>query len=541
MTTGTKAALHNFRLLVSSNGKVDHFINPPEEHPTRGDLTTALLSILLDDRVTHCYVSGTNLYLPLSELNQSMRGIPGWRMRIANRRRHAYSVGGKTTVVGRFFVDYFAIDEKRTKSERAPRRRFDVINLDLMYERPSEDPDVQLQMTLSLLEMCEHRGIRIRGTKGALGSAMLKRSVKWEKGRTSAPRFINREARKYLPGNFYAVSRRVKSEHLTYDQHRTEFRIPHCYYIDQTSSHHSIALQCPLPHPQSVRARGRYKNALKGEPRRWCDPDSLAAQEIFNNHHGVVLCKVNVGHIPPTMTHLYPPWAKRGTRHIWIWTPEFRLFEGDHRLQLDSLCCAFTGTELDPVLPEYAQWAKDEILIAPDRSPYKKGALLSAYGMLAFNSEKRDLYRYWGGESSRTQVEIPGAGMVGESVVKIPDHVELSTVNVVARGLIEAETRTRSIEYAREIHSQGLEVPQIYADGILVATDALPFIPDGWRVSHSLTNVHIPRPNAIISDQIVKLPGVSGDADAREWERQRERAMVAVGGGRVSEELTGVS
>jgi hypothetical protein len=503
----------------------DRYVVRTQNHTDTGSFIPIACSLLMDSDpiIEHCYIAGSKLFEPLAELNALMQdSVPGWRMRIANRRRNASTYDGRTRIVGRFFVDYFCIDE-RVKHKRIPRRRFDVMNLDLLYEKPSDDPDEQMAMTLAILDMCENRGVAIRGTKGAIGSAMLKKSPKWEKGRHSAPRFINKKSREFLPGNFYSVSFKIRK---TRD---SVFSIPHCYYIDQTSSHHTIAASCPIPHPHYIRARGHYKAALRNQPKRWTDLDTDLGRKLTSEHHGLLLCKATISQLPPTTIHLYPQWArKRGTQFVWIWTPEFRLFAKDHRIQIESIYCAYTGHVLDPVLPEYAKWAISHIAANKETAKYRKGALLSAYGMLAFNGDKRSIYRYWGGESSRPQVEIPIAGMVGESVIKVPNDVELSTVNVIARGLIESETRTRSIEYARELHGQGFHVPQIYADGLLVETDALPFIPENWRVSHSLTNVHIPRPNAIVSDQMVKLPGVAGNEQDREWERRREAAMAPI-------------
>lgn len=493
------------------------------------NLTSTLGAVLLDDAgpFPPTYVAGIRLFEPLAKFNELVQdSTPGWRMRITNRRRHAYFADGQVKVSGRFFVDYMCIDRKLTKNQRIPRRRIEVINLDLLFAEPPKDAESQLEAALALLEMCELRGIDYRSTKGAIGSAMLKVSPKWEKGRRAAPKFINDEARKYLPGNFYSVSQRVQSEHVNGSKLGYHFHIPQCYYIDQTAAHHNIVLQTKLPLPESVHSRGNWQ-----EQGRWCTPESASGRALMDGTHvGVLLCKVHISAVGPTKEHMYPQWAlKRGSRYVWLWTPELRLLN-DHRIQLEHFCGGFTGTSYDPVLPEYAQWAMSEIREGnQDRAKYKKGPLLAAYGMLAFNGNNRQpIYRYWGGDNKKMKVEIPLAGMVGESKIRIPGDVELSTVNVVARGLIEAETRTRSIEYARELDAQGFHVAQIYADGILVATNELPFVREGWRVSHTLTHVHIPRPNAIISDELVKLPGVAGSQEDREWERKRESARIVV-------------
>jgi hypothetical protein len=519
MTTVARGAastpLLQHKVLLVSKGNVVRTHN----HSDTGTAIPIICSLLLDDKVRYAFIAGTNLYDTLAKLNQLMQeSVPGWRMRITNRRRYAYVKNERKVVTGRFFVDYFSVDKKVTRNKREPRKRIEVVNLDLITEHPPEDLDEQLEMTLAILEMCEHRGVSFRGTRGGLGNAMLKKSPHWQKGRGPAPRFINDTSRQYLPGNFYSLSNKIR-------EGRKTDGMKHCYYIDQSSAHHNIARQVPIPHPEHLHARGKWKT-LEG---RWCDRNSPIGQQITNGEQvGLVLARMTIATIGPTMSHLYPPWAnKRGTRDVWLWTPELRLLD-DHRLQLDCFIASFTTSTSDMVIPEYASWALGELASNEQRAGYKKGSLLAAYGMLAFNGAGKTIYRYWGGENSRPKCEIPLAGEVAESRVAIPPSVQLSTVNVIARGIIESETRTRSIEYARELHTMGFHVPQIYADGILVETDQLPFMPEGWRISHSLTNVFIPRRNAIVSDQIVKLPGNARSEDDRLAEAKREEARMVL-------------
>lgn len=492
------------RLLLLKDGNI---LLPQSYYEHWVPAIPVITQLLADSTVTQAYIAGTKLFSTLGELNNLVQNvIPGWRMRITNRRRHAF-ISDRRYVTGRFFIDYFSIDERRN-GKRTPRRRFDIINLDLLTETPPTNAHDQMEMALALLEMCDHRGIRFRGTRGGLGCAMLKASDRWD-GRCAAPNFINQRARLSLPGNFYSISNKVQNR-------RGIGPIPHCYYVDQTSAHHSIALSSPIPHPRQIRGRGFYKT----QAGKWLET-------IPNNQIGLVLCRLIIQSIPPTLRHLYPPWAlKHGTRNVYLWTPELRLLQNDHRINLEYYIASFTATTRDMVLPEYAEWALREISLNPERAKYKKGSLLAAYGMLAFNSGNHRTYRYWGGDTTRQRVNIPVAGDVGESVIQLPNHVQPSTVNVIARGIIESETRTRSIEYARELHHAGYHIPQIYADGLLVETDQLPFIKDGWRVSHSLTNVFIPRSNAIVSDQVVKLPGVGRSTDDRECEGRRSEAGV---------------
>lgn len=510
---GAASTRQRHKVLLVSKGNVVLSHN----HTDTGTAIPIIASLLLDDKVRYGYIAGTTLYDTLAELNLLMQSsVPGWRMRITNRRRYALLRNGRKVVTGRFFVDYFSVDHKVTRNKREPRKRFDVINLDLLREHPPTDPTEQLEMALAILELCEHRGITFKGTRGGLGNAMLKQSPHWQRGRCAAPRFINDAARDKLPGNFYSLSNKVRD-------HKAR-GMAHCYYIDQTSAHHNVAKEVPIPHPEHIHARGNWKT-LEG---KWCSPESDIGQSIMNGEHiGLVLCRMTIATIGPTMSHLYPPWVKRGTHNVWLWTPDLRLLQ-DHRLQVEYFMASFTASTRDMVIPEYATFSLGELDINRERASYKKGTLLAAYGMLAFNNVGKTIYRYWGGQNSRPKCEIPLAGSVSESRISIPDATQLSTVNVAARGIIEAETRTRSIEYARELHSQGFHIPQIYADGILVETDQLPFIPEGWRISHSLTNVFIPRRNAIVSDQITKLPGGARSEDVREWEAKRREARMVL-------------
>lgn len=509
----TRPLLRRKVLLVSKGNVV-----LAHNHSDTGTAVPIIASLLLDEKVRRAFIAGTSLYDTLAELNQLMQvSVPGWRMRFTNRRRYAFTKDNQQVVTGRFFVDYLAIDRRVNEKQRAPRVRIDVINLDLLKEDPPKDVTQQLEMALALLEMCSHRGVEFRGTRGGLGNAMLKSSPHWEKDRRAAPRLVNDKARSYLPGNFYSISSKIQNQAIA--------GMKHCYYIDQSSAHHNIVKEVPLPHPQHVHARGNWKT-YKG---RWCLPESPTGQKIMTGtHRGLILCRIHMATIGPTMQHLYPPWAlKRGTKDVWLWTPELRLLN-DHRIQLEYFVASLTATTHDLVLPEYATFALGELGINEQRAGYKKGSLLAAYGMLAFNGAGKTIFRYWGGKNSRPKCNIPLAGEVAESRIQIPDRVQLSTVNVVARGLIESETRTRSIEYARKLHSQGFHIPQIYADGLLVETDQLPFIEDGWRISHSLTNVFIPRRNAIVSDQIVKLPGIGRTEGDRRWEAKRAEARMVL-------------
>ncbi len=459
------------------------------------------------------YISGVNLFPSLARINEQFKNVSGWTMRITDaKRRHPIpTMDGTVGYRGTFFVDYFCVDTKSgSRGKRLPRKRISVINLERFVRHPPTGPEQQLEMALALLHLAKSRGVKIKNSNGALGSALLKSMDRWESKRHAAPQFINRIGRRYLPGNYYGISTRATG------------KIPFGYYLDQSGSHHSIAQVVGIPHPHFLRARGYTKGKFENPElwKHWTREGDNVFQDILDGkHYGLVLARVYVGQTGRYDSHLYPPWAKkRGKRYVWLWTPELRFIQADDRLHLDSFMAGFTSTIRDAAIAEYGTWALNYLKDNLWAKPYTKPALLSAYGMLAFNSETRPtVRRYWGGNVRGTKVRLPEAGIVHERSFDLDDRYQHAICNTIARGVIEAETRTRSLEYAKELHGQGFHIAQVYSDGIFVETNQLPFIRDGWRIEGEHTNVSIPRSNAFISDQVTKLPGIPHTEDDTRW------------------------
>lgn len=458
------------------------------------------------------FICGKSLYSPLAELDQELKKEPiEWRMKIVNQRRKAITRDGQIAVLGVFQVSYLSYRNpggrsvgSRNGSRRSNWIRWDILNLESFSAKAIEFTLKEImEGSIALLTLCESRGVTFRNSRGGLASQLLRASPFWNgKERRPAPKFINDFSRKQLPGNHYSVSDKV-----------TATSMEHCYYIDQNNSHHQIASEVHIPHPNWIRARGFFNQGVLGQNHRYW------TKSIPTGHNGLFLCRIQINTIPLRLKHLYPKWVtdrKPGEHMIWLWSPEFRLLENDHLVSLVYVACGFSSTRHDMAITEYADFATTALTNKTDK-PYIKQVLLAAYGVLAFNPSHYKSYRYWTGtvESKGSEVKIPIIGEAKEVCIKLPDTVQIKATNVIARGIIEAETRTRSILLARELTAQGFHIPQIYADGLLVESDRLPILPPNWRVSHSLTHVRIPRKNAIVSDQLVKMPGMT----------QQEKAM----------------
>lgn len=432
-------------------------------------------------------ISGNNLYPLLAKLVPMVKGDHGWTasLKLQQKRKPlSGKVGG---------VIYFTRLSYRFPKERLHGKRYRpgsikwlIMNMELFCETK----DIQ-SATQALLSLADRRGVRPRYSPGAMGGALLRASPRWDSDRRPAPWFISEKARQYLPGNHYALR----------DSYTLK-TVKQAYYLDQQSSHHTIASTIIIPHPHTMRARGYFRAVEAGRYPPWL---SSTSDELLN-HVGLLGAMVECMTIPRQRQHLYPRWAcSPGKRFMWIWTPDLRLL--DRFTQIRWVSCALTSYTPDLALLEYAQWCLHQL------QHYKhdaiKSSLLAAYGLLGVRSGLEiDSYTIHGREKPPRAEECM-MPIVGKSYRSTVVTRRVSAIqNVVARGVIEAETRARSLEYARELEGQGIPVAQIYADGIIVDTDQLPFVPKYWRVAAELTNWKSTAPNNLFSDNMVRTPGI---------------------------------
>jgi hypothetical protein len=463
-------------LFVTPQGVIDTLTGELSQRPT--------IEQLMRERPGGV-IAGRNLYPLLAPLMQDMRRDVGWTAAIVTQKKRQ----DKDRVGGVIYFSHLYYRHAKIRSNGVRYRPASIKWLVLNLELFCETTDIE-DAARALVELAERRGIRPRYSPGSFGGAMLRASKEWEKGRHAAPRFISEIAREHLPGNYYQLRSGYRST-------------PRAYYLDQQSSHHTIAATCALCHPHFVHARGRLRAVEREKYPPWIKTERL---DILSEHIGLLQATVECDRIPHQLLHLYPPWARNyGTQQVWIWTPELRLL--DRRVRLRWVSAGLTCVRSDPALREYANWALD--VLSRDKRPAIKPALLAAYGMLGVRTTT-EIERY----SVHGRKKPPRA-----EVCRLPliDGVYRSTIqtkrtpviqNVVARGLIEAETRTRSIELARQLETEGFPVVQIYADGLLTTAEQLPFLPSGWRIAGELTHVSAPHANSILSDEIVRLPGI---------------------------------
>lgn len=434
--------------------------------------------------------TGCNLYEHVASLNQEFGDDEAWRMRIRSQQvRNPL----KNTRIGFFqpmmfgFVWRNKYEPRCHPAKRVKRksRTFQCLDLKDFLKVNSCTIAEAIDFTESIIGLCELRGVKFTTGRGALAGRLLKASPHWSPTRQAAPRFINRFVRTKLPGNFYALGTKPNVNHKS------------AIYVDQVSAHHNVAATTPLPDPMRVRAIGCYNSAARGIANEW--------QKDTPKGIGLLACMVNVKNIPNARKHLYPPMMHTpGRRLEYVYTNELAYFDGTDGV-IEYICAGWISDRADTAIPEYARWAMDN----RNGGPGRKSLLLAAYGYLALNIDGDPIQSYRQRSAKGTQVEIPGAGTVSETVrIRDPNSPQPTIVNVLARGMIEAETRRRSIEYARELDSSGLRILSVYVDGLIVETDAMPFPRNGWTIESSLSNLVFQHPTSFIADEMRKQPGV---------------------------------
>jgi hypothetical protein len=170
---------------------------------------------------------------------------------------------------------------------------------------------------------------------------------------------------------------------------------------------------------------------------------------------------------------------------------------------IEGVFAAWTSTSVDDGLSRYGRFAASQIASAsPARRKWLKPLLHSTYGLLAARPRPLEVGHRTAGNSPHTFLlgarEFPVKGVRLE--MKQPQFV-----NVIQRGMIEAETQLRSLRMARDLTAYGCEVLHVHADGLHVRGQ-LPLLPETWTVSALTDVMYLDRVSWVASEKVC-LPG----------------------------------
>lgn len=367
---------------------------------------------------------------------------------------------------------------------------------------------------------CMEQGLKVSTTRGGVAKQLLRDPRFYPEPRRKVPKATNDRLREQLPGNHYELA---AEPHQLYAG----------TYLDQMSSHHTIAADIPLPSSNDLYARGYFRN-LTDAP--WARPGTRRYDRVVSEL-GVLYVKIRVpdrGDLrwrPPWAMPVSPPMEEqreriteeeaamkdRRERLAWVYTNELRLMEL-YGVEILYVVAAWTSPTADQGIQKYAQWAKAYLAGSTDITrAWLKPTLLTLYGMLA-TRPRAPIAGWWRAEKGKPTPLPIGRSLLPAQIKEAPNEGEPSTNHVLQRGMIEAEMRARSLELARELEAGGYNVLCIYADAVMVESPAgreLPLIPGYWRPKGALNLLRFLDETHFTSHEMTRLPGVRRDSPAR--------------------------
>lgn len=359
-----------------------------------------------------------------------------------------------------------------------------------------------------LREWCAANDLHASPTAGGLGGQLLRDPRWYPEPRRKVPRATNARARAALPGNYYRL---LHKPHEPVD----------AVYIDMSGAHHYAASTITFPCANHLYARGRFHTPDTTDTpvpreRLWAPAGSARYLHVVESH-GLLHIQLASPALKPDQ--FPPPYMETlGRRRAWIFTNELPMITALGG-EIEGIDAAWTSYSTDAGLNAYAAWAITETAtMTPARKRWCKVVLLATYGNLAARARATEFaYRTANGGIPR---EYPAGPLVLPAQAHLSDtEREVPTVNVIHRGMIEAEQRQLTLGLARELSLRGQTVLSIYADAVIVKAGVpLPLLPPPWRVDATLTRLRFATPTAFTSAERTKLPGIARE-DADRWRR----------------------
>lgn len=457
----------------------------------------------------------------LKYLDDKWSEDPRWQFRITPVNQEIYGPNRKKrrTVTKRTVVAFFGFRAMREKGNRKqaslyhyPVEPDSFIGKTITELRPGDEPRVikLLKWAKDIREFLKENDLAVRPTSGGIAGQLLKDERFYPEDRRKVPRSTNRRARDQLPGNYYRLFVPENSSHTA-------------TYLDQKSAHHSCALDIEFPDADYLYAKGHFYNPKE-------KPMALSGTKRFDrliSEYGLFLLRITVP-TPVAGTFPLPCMEETGTHIVFAFSNELEDIRatGGH---IEAIIAQWTSRKAETGLNQYAKWSLAQLADADEfRRAWLKPLLLATYGILAAKPKPIEI-GYKRAKSGEDGIYPVGAGVVKVRIRKTDTTHEMPTANVIHRGMIEAETRLRSLRLAREFHKRGAKVLAIYADSIFIEGTlqlSLHFLDERWQVKGELARLKFFNSTSFTSDVLTKLPGIpkQGLDEVRRLERFRSKA-----------------
>lgn len=471
------------------------------------------LPMLVETEPASLFVT-PNAAAMLHELDAHFDALPQWQFRVTPVTRELVKPNGEVTgrQVVTTTVSMFGFRAPEGSKKRGRYHQcldpWVFSRWDGIHALTPDDGQPELLKLLSwgmdLRAWCELHDLRLSASAGGLANQLLKDRRFWPDARRKVPAHTNAVARHALPGNCYRL----------YADTGTPYTAT---YLDMSSAHHNLATGITFPDPDDLYQSGRWPRGTDGtdgtDPQTDRRPWVRFGTPKWNRLaecHGLLYLRLSVPRIPAT--RFPPPYAERpGTVYAYVFTNELPMLR-ELGIAIDWAVNAWVARKTTDGLNRYASFALEQIRDADAaRRLWLKGALLAPYGMLAAKPRTQE-FGYKRAKGGEVKQYPAGPGLLTVKARTSLRPREAPVANVIYRGMIEAETRMRSLSMARDLHGRGARVLAVYADSVFVESHvALPLLPSPWRVEAYLDRLRFMSPTAFTSVQMTKLPGIPRD------------------------------
>lgn len=353
------------------------------------------------------------------------------------------------------------------------------------------------EWAIELRDYCVKQDLNLSPTSGGIAAQLLRDDRFYPSARRKVPKITNAKGREKLPGNYYKLYKgKTAGENVRPVAYKAA-------YLDQISAHHTAALTLEFPNANTLRRYGRYSTL---QDKSFAKVDTPKYRE-FIACHGLFYLAIETPRFFDTSFPL-PECGEGGEyKRGYFYSNEIPyLLELGVRIRHIIAC--WVSPDRDAGLNRYAEWALQQVAgCEPSAKPWLKPLLLSTYGVLAAKPRHLE-YGYRQAKNGETKEYPCGSGFITVQAKRTSKEIEPLMSNVIHRGMIEAETRLRSLRFARGLTLMGYNILAIYADSIFVdSSKDLPLIGPPWRVQEYLSNLRFQSATHFSSHEVTKQPG----------------------------------
>lgn len=358
-------------------------------------------------------------------------------------------------------------------------------------------PEIErlLLWATQLRDWCEDEKFKVTPSSGGIAAQLLKDPRFYPEPRRKVPKILNRAARPHLPGNYYELR-------------CTKGKPRNAIMLDMENAHHALAARVRFPDANTLYGYG----SVPGNDRRmWTNN-----REVLR-YPGLYAVQVSIPHIP---LELFPPPAlqKPGSHILAVYSNELSWLES-YGVKIEGVWWAITADETEPGLNKYARWAIDTLRENSGAKSWLKPTLHSVYGLLAARPQPFET-----GFRGNGWTYFMGSSDIPVRRMRVNRVIESSIVNVIHRGMIEAEVRKEALSYARLLaETDRHRILAVYADCLIIEDTGNPIrlLEAPWRVKDTVKHITFRSATTFTSPTISRLPGVPRDSRER-FVRQRE-------------------